>query len=126
MPNSETIERVEHDFWQALVEKDTETAAGMIAEDCLITAPSGAMRIDPHKYRAMMRDGNWSLDRFDFSDVEVIFPAEDTAVIAYKVRQQGTFKDEPMDTHCADSSTWVNDGGAWKCALHTETILEKA
>ena len=27
---------------------------------------------------------------------------------------------------CADSSTWVRDGGEWKCALHTEAILEKS
>jgi peptide deformylase len=33
---------------------------------------------------------------------------------------------EPMDMECADSTAWVKDGRAWKCALHTETILEQA
>ena len=126
MSDSKTIERVERDFWQALIDKDTEAAAGMIAENCLITGPSGAMKIDPGKYAAMMEDGAWTLESFAFSDAEVIFPAEDTAVIAYKVRQKGTMKDGPMDMTCADSSTWVRDGGEWKCALHTETILEKS
>jgi hypothetical protein len=32
-------------------------------------------------------------------------------------------KGAPMDLRCADSSTWVRDGAAWKCALHTETVL---
>ena len=123
MPDSKTIERVERDFWQALIDKDTEAAAQMIAGDCLITGPRGAMRIDPDKYTAMMKDGDWSLESYAFSDVDVIFPAEDTAVIAYQVRQKGTMKDGPMDMTCADSSTWVKEGGRWKCALHTETIL---
>ena len=51
---------------------------------------------------------------------------EDTAIIAYKVHQTGTMKDQPMDLNCADSTTWVRDNGEWKCALHTETILENA
>ena len=96
MSDSKTIERVERDFWQALIDKDTKAASAMIAEDCLITGPSGAMRIDPGKYAAMMKDGAWTLESFAFSEVEVIFPAEDMAVIAYKVRQRGTMKDEPM------------------------------
>jgi hypothetical protein len=35
-------------------------------------------------------------------------------------------KGEPMDLQCADSTAWVKDGREWKCALHTETILEVA
>jgi hypothetical protein len=31
-----------------------------------------------------------------------------------------------MDLECADSTAWVRDGRAWKCALHTQTILEQA
>ena len=65
-------------------------------------------------------------DTFEFSDLKVIFPAEDTAVVAYKVHQRGELKGEPMDMQCADSTAWVKDGRAWKCALHTETILETA
>jgi len=84
------------------------------------------MRIDPNKYTQMMRDGQWTLDTFEFSDLKVIFPAEDTAVVAYKVHQKGELKGRPMDLQCADSTAWVKDGREWKCALHTETILEQA
>jgi hypothetical protein len=71
----------------------------------------------------MTEQGDWELDAFEFSDVQVIFPVEDTAIIAYKVHQTGTMKGQEMDLNCADSTTWVRDGGAWKCALHTETIV---
>jgi len=124
--STQTIVDLETRFWKALVNKDTQKAAALIADECLITGPSGAMRIDPDKYKAMMKDGHWTLDTFEFSDLKVIFPAEDTAVVAYKVHQKGELKGEPMDLECADSTAWVKDGREWKCALHTETILEGA
>lgn len=124
--STQTIVDLETRFWKALVEKDTAKAAALIADECLITGPSGAMRIDPNKYTQMMQDGQWTLDTFEFSELKVIFPAEDTAVVAYKVHQRGELKGQPMDLQCADSTAWVKDGRAWKCALHTETILETA
>jgi len=124
--STQTIVDLETRFWKALVEKDTAKAAALIADECLITGPSGAVRIDPNKYTQMMQDGQWTLDTFEFSELKVIFPAEDTAVVAYKVHQRGELKGQPMDLQCADSTSWVKDGRAWKCALHTETILETA
>ena len=111
-------------FWQSMKEKDAPTAQAMIADEALVTGPMGTMRIDPEKYGEMTRKGEWSLDAFEFSDVDVIFPTEDVAVIAYKVHQTGEMKNKPMDLHAADSTTWVRDGGMWKCALHTETMLQ--
>jgi hypothetical protein len=83
----------------------------------------GTMRSDPQDYKRMTEQGQWDLKDFEFSDVQVIFPAEDTAIIAYKVHQTGTMEGKEMDLNCADSTTWVRDGRDWKCALHTETIV---
>jgi ketosteroid isomerase-like protein len=124
--STDTIVKLEKTFWQSMVDKDADKAMKMIADECLITGPMGTMRSDPADYKRMTEQGEWELDDFEFSDVQVIFPAEDTAIIAYKVHQTGTMKDKPMDLECADSTTWVRDGQQWKCALHTETILEDA
>ena len=123
MPDSATIERLEKDFWQSMVDKDADRAVTMIADECLITGPQGTMRSDPADYKRMTEQGEWELDQFEFSDVQVIFPQEDTAIIAYNVHQTGSMKGQEMDLNCADSSTWVRDGDEWKCALHTETII---
>ena len=123
MPDSATIERLETEFWQSMVDKDADKAVTMIADECLITGPQGTMRSDPADYKRMTEQGEWELDQFEFSDVQVIFPQEDTAIIAYNVHQTGSMKGQEMDLNCADSSTWVRDGNDWKCALHTETIL---
>jgi ketosteroid isomerase-like protein len=117
------IVELEKTFWQSMVDKDVDTAMGLIADECLITGPSGTMRSDPQDYRHMTEVGDWTLDRFELSDIEVIFPQHETAIIAYKVHQTGTMKGHRMDLNCADSTTWVRDGDEWKCALHTETIV---
>jgi ketosteroid isomerase-like protein len=118
------IVELETRFWQSMQDKDAKAAKRMIAPDCLITGASGAMKIDPEKYEAMTEEGQWTLDSFRFTDMEVIFPADDIAIVAYKVHQKGALRGNPMDLHCADSSTWVREGSDWKCALHTETILQ--
>jgi ketosteroid isomerase-like protein len=117
------IVELETSFWQSLVDKDADTAMGMIADQFLITGPMGPLRSDPADYKRMTEQADWDLARFEFSDVEVIFPVEDTAIIAYKVHQTGSMKGQVMDLDCADSTTWVRDGDDWKCALHTETIV---
>ena len=115
---------LETKFWTSMKEKDVPTAQAMIADECLITGPMGTMKANPEKYAEMTRDGQWTLENFEFSDVNVIFPAEDVAVIAYKVHQTGEMKGKPMDLNCADSTTWARTDGSCKCALHTETILQ--
>ena len=123
---TQTIVDLETRFWQSMVDKNAKVAKAMIADQCLVTGPNGTMKINPDKYEEMTRDGKWTLDKFKLSDVDIVFPTEDVAVIAYKVHETGTLDRKPMDMTCVDASTWVRDGKEWKCTLHTETILEDA
>ena len=111
-------------FWQSMKDKDVDTAASMIAKEGHVTGPMGTETINPEKYARMTRDGKWTLDSFEMKNVEVVQPTPDSAIIAYEVHQTGDMKGQPMDLRCADSSVWVKEGSDWKCALHTETILE--
>ena len=113
-------------FWQSMKDKDVETAKSMIAREGLVTGPMGTVTIDPEKYAQMTREGQWTLEDFEMSKVEVVQPTEDSAIIAYEVHQTGDMKGQPMDLRCADSSVWIKEQGEWKCALHTETILQDA
>ena len=123
MPQTNEIETLEKRFWQSMVDKDAKTAAAMIADEALVTGPMGTMKIDPAKYEEMTNAGEWTLESYAMSDVSVVCPSDDVAIIAYKVNQKGDMKGRAMDLNCADSSTWVRDGDEWKVALHTETIL---
>jgi len=122
-PDPQAIVDLETRFWQSMVDKDAKRARTMVADECLVAGPSGAMRIDPAKYETMTKEGDWDLETFAFDGMEVIFPADGVAIVAYKVHQTGTLKGRKMDMTCADTSTWVKDGTGWKCAAHTETVL---
>ncbi len=122
----ETIVELEQRFWQALVDKDVEAATALISEEALVTGPQGTMRITPEKYGEMVRRASWTLESFEFSDVDVVFPTDDVALLTYKARQKGEMNGKPMDQLCADSSVWVNSGDRWTCPLHTETVIEGA
>ena len=124
--NKQQIIDLETRFWQSMKDKDVETAKSLIAQEGLVTGPMGTMTINPEKYAQMTRDGQWTLDDFEMTKVEVVQPTPDSAIIAYEVHQTGDMKGQTMDLRCADSSVWVKEGGDWKCALHTETILEDA
>ena len=124
--NKQQIVDLETRFWQSMKEKDVDTAKSLIAREGLVTGPMGTMTINPEKYAQMTRDANWTLKDFEMKNVEVVQPNPDSAIIAYEVHQTGDMKGQPMDLRCADSSVWVKEGSEWKCALHTETILEDA
>ncbi|HVJ70415.1 MAG TPA: nuclear transport factor 2 family protein [Sphingomicrobium sp.] len=126
LANKQQIIDLETRFWQSMKDKDVDTAKSLIAKEGLVTGPMGTMTMDPDKYAQMTRDGQWTLQNFKMDKVEVVQPNSDSAIIAYEVRQTGDMKGQPMDLRCADSSVWVKEGGDWKCALHTETILEDA
>ena len=126
MTGKQQIVDLETRFWQSMKDKDVETAKSLIAKEGLVTGPMGTMTINPQKYAQMTRDGQWTLEDFEINNVEVVQPTEDSAIIAYEVHQTGDMKGRPMDLRCADSSVWVKEEGSWKCALHTETILEDA
>ena len=111
-------------FWQSLKDKDVPTAQRMIADQSFSTGPSGITPMDPQKFGQLMREAPWTLDKFEFSDVDVIFPTNDVAVITYKVHQTGEMEGKPMDMNAADSTVWARDGESWKCALHTEALLQ--
>jgi len=44
------------------------------------------------------------------------------AVIAYKVREELVVDGKATTMEAFDSSVWVNRGGKWMCAMHTETL----
>jgi ketosteroid isomerase-like protein len=117
------IERREKAFWDTMISKDADAASAMLADESIVIGPQGAAKIGRGDFSRMMKDGKWTLDEYTLKDVEVLFPADDVAIIGYKVAQKGTMNGKPYDFEAADSTTWMRSGGEWLCALHTETPL---
>jgi hypothetical protein len=121
-PN-QTIIDLENKFWQSMVDHDNDTAVAMLTEPALMVSSMGAMKFSRDDYRRMADQGQWELKDYELSDMNVVFPTENTAVCTYHARQKVVERGKPGETwqEMHDSSTWVKADGQWQCVMHTET-----
>jgi hypothetical protein len=125
---SKTLIDLENKFWQSLVDEDTDTALTMLDQPALMVSSHGAMKFDHAGYRQMAEKGSMVLKAYQLSDMQVVFPVEDTAILTYRVKQAMAQRgqSESITQDMADTSTWVRKGGQWQCVMHTETPLDQA
>jgi len=121
--DDDEIVALERRFWQTMIDRDAATADKMVTEKFIITGAQGASAIDRSAFSQMMAHGQWTLHDFAFSDVKVVRPQPDLAVIGYKVTEHLTVDGKKLELQAADASTWVRQDGQWRCVLHTESVL---
>jgi hypothetical protein len=115
---------LEKSYWDAMKRKDGKRAAQLSGKIALTTGARGVASIPKDKMGKMTEEGDWSLESYDFDDVEVVAPAPDVAIIAYTVTQNVTMNGKPQQFRAADSSTWIRGADGWECHAHSETILK--
>jgi len=123
MSLEQDILALEHKFWQSMIDRDSTAGAAMIGESSIVTGAQGVGKINRKTFAKMMDGGQWTLHKFAFSDVKFEQVRDDVAVIAYKVREDLTVDGKRFTMEAADASTWVREGAAWVCVLHTESVL---
>ena len=114
---------LEKEFWNAMKAKDGKRASQLSGKVALTTGARGVASIPKAQMGQMTEDGNWTLDSYQFDDIEVVTPAPDVAIIAYKVKQKVTMDGKKQELRAADSSTWVRGPDGWECHAHSETFL---
>jgi ketosteroid isomerase-like protein len=115
---------LEKRFWQALKDKDVNTAMSLTDYPCIVTGAQGVGAIDQKTFAAMLKASPYTLRRFKIKDgAEVRLVRDDVAIVAYQVHEELTVDGKPVTLDAADSSTWVRRDGRWLCASHTEAIL---
>jgi ketosteroid isomerase-like protein len=113
---------LETQYWQALKEKDVDTAMRLTDEECIITGAQGVDRINRRALSDMMKNAPYTLNAFELKEPEVSQLRDDVAILAYKVHEELTVDGKPVKLDAAEASTWVRRDGGWRCALHTESI----
>lgn len=78
-----------------------------------------------HKQEELESMANLTMDTYEMSDVKVIQPAQNVAIIAYKVNSSGSYKGEPFEGTYYASSTYIKEDGQWKGVMHTEAKMEE-
>lgn len=128
MPTADsTLIALEKKFWQSMVDDDPETAIGMLDEPALMVSSHGAMQFDREQYRKMAEDGPMVVKSFELSDMQVMYPNDDTAVLTYRVKQAIAGREDgakAIEQEMADSSVWLRKDGEWRCVMHTETEID--
>lgn len=116
---------MEKRFWQAMVDEDVETATSLLDEPAMMVSSHGAMQFDHDQYKRMAEQGTMVIKSYELSDMSVLFPSDQTAVLTYRVRQSIAKRGERDETQqqMADSSVWARKEGRWMCVMHTETPL---
>jgi hypothetical protein len=123
MDESKTLIDLEKQFWQSMVDQNTDVALGLLDEPALMVSTHGAMQFGHHEYRKMAEQGTMIVKSFELSDMKVLFPSEDVGILMYGVKQvvAPREKGEAMTQQMQDSSVWVRKAGKWLCVMHTET-----
>lgn len=119
----EALVGLETKFWQSMIDQNTDAALEMLHEPALMVSAHGSMKFDHAGYRRMADHGSMILTSFEFSDMDVLFPNEQTAILMYRVKQGVSMRGDGSRSvqEMYDTSTWVKAGKQWKCILHTET-----
>lgn len=117
MFSKEEIINLENQYWQAMKDKDVETAISLTHFPCIVTGSDGTRFVSEEDFRKMFT----AQDSQDFQDVRleetrVEFIGNESAIISYETH----FKGKKLN----DVSTWVRRGEDWVCAAHTETPIQ--
>jgi hypothetical protein len=125
MATKEEIVTLEKDFWNAMKRKDGERTSQLSGKVALTTSARGVTAIPKSKMGRMTEEGDWTLESYEFEDVEVVAPAADVAIIAYTVKQKVTMDGKKQELRAADTSTWIRGADGWECHAHSETFLQE-
>jgi ketosteroid isomerase-like protein len=115
---------LEKDYWDAMKRKDGKRTSQLSGKLALTTSARGVTSIPKAKMGKMTEDGAWTLESYEFDDVEVVTPTPDVAIIAYTVKQKVTMDGKKQDLRAADASTWIRGADGWECHAHSETFLQ--
>src|SRR5690349_16720516 len=91
------IQRLEREFWQALVDRDVDTSTRLLAPEALMVSSHGTMRFDPAEYAKMLTDPKHGLVEYSLSDMDVLFPNDDMAIATYRAHQKMEMDGQVME-----------------------------
>ncbi|HEV3192616.1 MAG TPA: nuclear transport factor 2 family protein, partial [Polyangiaceae bacterium] len=63
--------RLENRYWQAIKDKDVETAVSLTHDPCIMAGASGVASIDRQSFLKMMGGAKYTLNSFELSDAKV-------------------------------------------------------
>src|SRR5262245_59638052 len=116
-PSESTITDLEKSAWEAYKNKQADAFKALMSKDYYGVYAEGVKSLDAELADMAKSD----LRDYSFSDVKVVFPHPKVAVLTYKAKIQATSEGKDMSGTYNSGSVWVQQGGKWVGAFHTES-----
>ena len=113
---------VEREYWDSMITKDGAVASRLTGETSIIAGSQGVSTVSSATIGEMVQSDGWKLKSYEFSDVTVMSPTPETAVIAYHVVENLEVDGQPLTLEANDATLWVRQNGGWVSVLHTESV----
>ncbi len=113
---------LEREYWNSMITKDPNVATRLTADRSIVVGAQGVGVVSKQEIGSMVKSDQWSLKRFEFSDVKFTSTDENTAIIAYSVKEELEVGGKALVLEANDASVWRRRDGAWECVLHTESV----
>jgi uncharacterized protein DUF4440 len=115
--NESTITDLEKSAWEAYKNKQADAFKALMSKDYSGVYAEGVKTLDAEVANMAKSD----LRDYSFSDIKVAFPHPKMAVMTYKVTVQATADGKDVSGTYNSGSAWIQHGGKWVGALHTES-----
>jgi len=114
--NESTITDLEKSAWEAYKNKQADTFKALMSKEYYGVYAEGIKTLDVELADMAKSD----LRDYSFSEVKVVFPHPKVAVMTYKAKMQATADGKDISGTYNSGSVWVQQGGKWVGAFHTE------
>ncbi len=103
--------------WEAFKAKSPDAFDHLIAGD-MVAVDAGGIA---DKAAVMKSISDIDLKDYALSDLRVVMPSPNTAIVTYKASQHGTYKGQELSPTVYASSVWVKRSHHWVGVFHQET-----
>ena len=114
---------LEHAYWKAMQDDDSDAALELSYEPCIVTGPHGAAAVTHAEMSAMNEQKTYRLRDFRIDNMNVQSINDDVAIVGYTAKLDLTVDGKSFSREFAESSTWVRPNGHWLCAAHSEAPI---
>jgi len=115
-PSESAITDLEKSAWEAYKNKQAEAFKELMSKEYYGVYAEGVKTLDAEVADMAKSD----LRDYSFSEIKVVFPHPKMAVMTYKAKVQATADGKDVSGTYNSGSVWVQQGGKWVGAFHTE------
>jgi hypothetical protein len=114
--NESTISDLEKSAWEAYKNKQADAFKALMSKEYYGVYAEGVKTLEVELADMTKSD----LRDYSFSDIKVVFSHPTMAVMTYKAKMQATGGGKDISGTYNSGSVWIQQGGRWVGAFHTE------